>query len=265
MRLQKVLVAFLALTAGGLAGCGSKPESAQDIDVNAVAMDDGAQNASDDSVQNASDTYNDLATEAGKPLPEFRIPAPRASAQMVLPRSLLPPGEPSLEEVDEALRSRLSAAGYEDVGYYRVTNGFALATQMERIAPDGRPFAGSKRWATEASALASLSGPLSLSSMINALLHADPGSYRTLVFVVTNKPVTSTAAAMSSDVAKELVVEGATDLPQAFAEARFRPDYRVTALIYEFSRTSVGKPAQFSRPSARPAAQQLRLAKILEG
>jgi hypothetical protein len=259
-RLRAFLAAFLVFTAASLGGCQAKMESSG-TDENAVentAMTD------DVSAQNASDESNEAATEAGRPLPEFKIPAPRASAQMVLARTLLPPGEPTLRKIDDAIRARLAGAGYEDVGYYRVTNGFALATHMERIAPDGRPFTGPKRWTTEASGLASFSDGLSLASMMNALLHADPGSYRTLVFVVTNRPVTSTAAAMSSDVAKEMVVEGASSLPQGFDEARFGPDYRVTALIYEFSRTAVGKPAQFSRPSTRSAAQQLRLAGVME-
>jgi hypothetical protein len=230
-------------------------ESSSEPEANAVATDETAQNTAD---------TNEIANEAGQALPEFKLPAPRASAQMEIPRSLAPPGEPTLQQVNAALRSKLKTGGYDDVGYYRVTNGFALATQMERIAPDGRPFAGEKRWVTEASGLASLSGPVSLSSMMNALFHADPGYYRVMVFVVTNKPVTSSAAAMSSDVARVMVAEGAPGLPHKFAQARFGPEYRVTVLIYEFSRTAVGKPAQFSRPSTRSAAQQLRLAKILE-
>ncbi|HET6942843.1 MAG TPA: hypothetical protein VFH89_11840 [Sphingomicrobium sp.] len=259
-RLQTFLAAFLVFTAASLGGCQAKMESGG-ADENAVAN----MAATDEWAQNASDESNAAATEAGQPLPEFKIPAPRPSAQMVLPRALLPPGEPTLQQVDDALHTRLTAGGYDRVGYYRVTNGFALATQMERIASDGKPYTDAKRWATEASGLASASEGLSLASMMNALFHADPGSYRVLVFVVTNRPVTSTAAAMSSDVAKEMVVEGPADLPQGFAEARFGPDYRVTVLIYEFNRTSVGKPAQFSRPSIRSAAEQLRLAKVLEG
>jgi len=255
-KLKKLLATFLVLTATSLAGCESKMESASEPETNAVAIDD--------SVPNAADTSNEIVTEAGQALPEFKLPAPRASTQMEMPGSMLPPAGSTLQEVNAALRSKLRTGGYDDVGYYRVTNGFALATQMERIAPDGRPFGGEKRWVTEASGLASLSSPLSLSSMMNALFNADPGSYRVMVFVVTNKPVTSSAAAMSSDVAKVMVAEGAPGLPHKFAQARFGPDYRVTALIYEFSRTAAGKPAQFSRPSTRSAAQQLRLAKILE-
>jgi hypothetical protein len=265
---RKLFASFLVLAALQLSAC-SKNE-AYNPDGNAAASEEDM-NASaeemnvEENVENVSDINNQAATNAGQALPEFRIPAPQASAQMELPRSLLPAGEPSLEQVGNALRARLNAAGYDDIGVYRVTNGFALATGMERIAPDGRPFQGQGRWATDASGLASFSGPLSLGGMLESLLHADPGSYRVMVFVVTNRPVTNSAAPMKSDLARTLAVKGASGVPHRFSEAKFALDYRVTALIYEFNRTSVGKPAEFSRPSSRSAAAQLRLANILKG
>ena len=133
---------------------------------------------------------------------------------------------------------------------------------MERIAPDGRPFEGAKRWEIDAAGLASLS-PFTLAGMMDALIHADPGSYRVTVYVVTNRTVTNTAAPMKSDIAKVLAVNGGAGLPEAFSQPRFGTDYHVTALIYEFSREAVGKPAEFSRPSHRSALSQLRLAKVL--
>ena len=240
--------------------------SSQDMANNTMNVDENVtmdMNATAD--MNASDINNDIASEAGQGLPEFKIPAPRASAQMVLPRSILPAGSPNLELVGDRLRSQLAAAGYGNLGYYRVTNGFALATGMERVGPDGRPVQGAKRWATEATGLASLSSSFTLASLIRSLVNADPGSYRVMIFVVTNRPVTNSTADMKADTAKVLVVNGASDLPEGFSQARFGPDYRVTALIYEFNRTAVGKPAEFSRPSTRTAADQLRLAKILNG
>lgn len=254
MRMSKKLLPVLILFA--VAGSCSRNDNAgntMSVDVNLTTTD-----------MNASATMNEIATEAGQDLPQFKIPAPRASAQMVFARHELPSGPLNLEQVDDALRSRLTAAGYPDLGYYRVTNGFALATGMERVATDGRPFQGQKRWAIEASGLASLADSLSLSSLIHSLINADPGSYRMMVFVVTNRPVTNSGTDMKSDTAKVMVVNGASDLPQGFSQVPFGPDYRATALIYEFSRTAIGKPAEFSRPSSRPAADQLRLAKILK-
>jgi hypothetical protein len=245
------------MLAAALAACSSKNSSSE----NPMAVDDNLATEN----MNVSASTNDIATEAGQDLPEFKIPAPRASAQMVVPRSELPSGPLNVQQVSDALRQRLSSAGYSDLGYYRVTNGFALATGMERVASDGRPFQGQKRWATDASGLASMSGSLSLSSLIHSLVNADPGSYRMMVFVVTNRPVTNSGTDMKSDMAKVMVVNGASDLPQGFSQVPFDPDYRVTALIYEFSRTAVGKPAEFSRPSTRTAADQLRLTHILRG
>jgi hypothetical protein len=235
------------------------------LQLSACSSNESANNTMnvDENLEDVSEVNNQTATRAGQALPEFRIPAPQASAQMVLPRALFAPGQPTLQQVAAALRERLGHAGYDQIGFYRVTNGFALATPMERIAPDGRRFDGTKGWAVDASGLASLSRPLTLAGMMDALLHADPGSYRVMVFVVTNRTVTNSAAPMKSDVARTLVSNGVADLPEGFAQAKFGPDYRVTVLIYEFSRTAVGKPAQFSRPSSRSAASQLRLAQIL--
>lgn len=265
VKITTLAMSVLLLSAASLGGCSVKSEEQS---ASPDEMEASAENAADnleEAADNASESWNEAATEAGAALPEFKIPAPKASAQMALPRTMLPAGEPTLEQVGDALRARLGAAGYDELGYYRVTNGFALATRMERIAPDGRPFAGAKRWRLDASGLASFSGGLSLASLRDALVNADPGSYRTMVFVVTNRPVTSTGAAMKSDVAKELAAEGASDLPEGFGQARFTPQYRATALIYEFNRSAVGKPAEFSRPSAVSAGEQLRLAKIVKG
>ena len=265
VKLTKLAMSVLLLAAASLGACSANNEQQRGAPDEMEASAENAADNLEETADNASDSYNEAATEAGAGLPEFKIPAPKASTQMVLPRSILPPGEPTLEQVNDALNARLGAAGYNEVGYYRVTNGFALATRMERIDADGRPFAGAKRWQLNAPGLLSFSHGLSLASLRDALVNADPGSYRMMVFVVTNRPVTSTGTAMKSDVAKELVVEGATDLPEGFTQAPFTNQYRVTALIYEFNRGAVGKPAEFSRPSAVPAADQLRLSKILKG
>ena len=211
-----------------------------------------------------ADINNALATNAGRGLPEFNLPAPRASAHMVLPRSFLPAGVPTLKQVDDELSSRLAAAGYEDLGYYRVPNGFAIATGMERVQPDGHPFAGAQRWDTNAAGLNKLAD-FSLAGLVSSLVNADPGSYRVMVFVVTNQPVISSGPAMESGTATNLSGGGSTSLPADFAKARFTAPYNATVLIYEFKRTSVGKPAKFSSPSTRTAADQLRLAGIMKG
>ena len=248
--LGKLIATFSLIAA--LAACSSN-ENAE----NTMAVDDNL------TTNDMASVNNQLANEAGQELPEFKLPAPRPSAQTALPRSVLPAGTPTLEQVDDALRARLAKAGYDDLGYYRVTNGFALATGMERLAANGKPFAGAQRWETDAAALAPLSGLFSPATLIHALVNADPGSYRTMVFVVTNRPVTNSGAAMTQDTAKAMETAGASSLPGGFSKPVFTTDYRVTALIYEFKRNSVGKPAQFSTPSTRSGAEQLRLAGIL--
>ena len=248
---------LISLLLAAVAACSMKrePGEARNVDYEGVNATTSAP---------PSDNNNAIATNAGQGLPEFKLPAPRASAHMVLPRSFLPAGSPSLKQVDDALSSHLAAAGYQDLGYYRVTNGFAIATRMERLEPDGHPFAGAQRWDTKAGGLNKLAN-FSFASLMKSLVNADPGSYRVMVFVVTNRPVISSGPVMESEVATNLSANGASALPEDYSKAKFGTDYRATVLIYEFKRTSVGKPAKFSSPSIRTAAEQLQLANIMKG
>jgi hypothetical protein len=58
-----------------------------------------------------------------------------------------PPGEElkTLGQVSKFISSTLEQHDYEEVGYFRYADGFAIATRPERIDPDARPMT-SKRW-----------------------------------------------------------------------------------------------------------------------
>ena len=164
-----------------------------------------------------------------------------------------------------SLDRRLARAGYRDAAYFSATNGFALATRMERIRRDGSPYPGDARWNADATGLLSLAGPVTLRSLAAALRNADPGAYRVIVFVVTDAPVTANGTSLASERARRLVADGAGALPRSFDDVPYGPDHMVTALIYEFRRTAVGRPAEFSSPSAVPARLQLERSGLLEG
>ena len=92
--LTKILACLLALASAELAACAKSERQ-------------GSSPTSEDVGYNASDINNQAATKAGESLPEFKIPAPQASAETVLPRSLFPSGQPTLKQVEEARRRRL--------------------------------------------------------------------------------------------------------------------------------------------------------------
>lgn len=241
------VLASVVAVALALAGCGGSPNS---------------QSAPPD--QNGPiGTAPDPSVKAGRGMPAFALPAPSPSARTGYPRELLPSDPPSLAAAAKALEGRLRAAGYEEMSFFRAPGGFALTTRMERIRTDGSPQPGAGRWAVDAAPLISFSGPVTLSALAGALFNADPGTYRILVFVVTDRPVTVTGGGMQSDVARRMIIEGVDDLPEDFEQVPFGLGHRITVLVYQFSRTSVGKPAEFSSPSQVPARRQLQLAGLL--
>lgn len=203
------------------------------------------------------------ADEAGRPLPVFALPAPSPSAQAIYPLELPSTAPPSLGAAGRELERKLQAAGYDDLAYFASPGGFALATRMERVRRDGSPYSGPDRWATDPRGLLSLSGPVTLAAIAAALVSPDPGTYRIFVFVVTDRPVVASSGAMSSEAARQLVVRGAAALPGGFDAAPLTSGYRATALIYEFKRDAVGRPARTSSPSDLPARTQLRAAGLI--
>src|SRR4030095_8282035 len=86
------------------------------------------------------------AEQASAGLPTFQLPAPRPSAQFVLPRDAIAGEGRSLSDVAHALQRRLAAAGYDDIGVFGTPGGFAVATRMERVRADGSPYPGAARW-----------------------------------------------------------------------------------------------------------------------
>jgi hypothetical protein len=165
----------------------------------------------------------------------------------------------------------LDKAGYTDRGFFRTTDGYAIATQIERINPDGTPFAADQRWHIAPTGLLSFGDGFTFDKLIGdcvtAVTHADPGHYRIFVFVVTDVPVTGpppgSTNAMTVAAANTLAENGAASLPSAFGEIPFSDSYSVTALVYEFERPSVGTGANLSIPSDMPGIVHLQRAGLL--
>lgn len=193
----------------------------------------------------------------GASLPIFKLPVPRPSAMTVLPRSDYVRQNDTLGTLADRLGTVLDAAGYSERSYFSVPHGFAIATQMERVDDLGRPFSGEARWEIGPKGLITLSQGITFTALRQALLRSDPGHYRLMVLMVTDKPVISAKTRMSSDEARDKIIEGAASLTADFDHAPVDQAYRINVLFYEFKRESVGAPAQFSSPSSVPAALQL--------
>lgn len=187
-----------------------------------------------------------VAGEASPSIPQFDWPPPKASAQQAIPDKWLRTGPaPTLASVADKFEKSLKLAGYAQRSYYSVPRGFALATQFEQIRADGTPLPGDDRWKVGPPRV----GNLSLLAFIQALSHAPAGTYRAIVFVVTDAPWVQSTTAPSDAQIMAWAGSGASALPASIGNLPYSDGYRAHALIYEFRKGASG-PAESVLPSA---------------
>jgi hypothetical protein len=194
-------------------------------------------------------------------LPEFPWPPPPYSTRLKLDRALLVAAQPTPTNGSVAARmeTALAANGYTQVSYYAVPDGFAMVTQIERIAPDAAS-AAEQRWSTQIEPVSLI--PFNLDAYLKALLGKNGDTFRVIVFTFTPTPFTTSGKAVAPGEATAWVEKGATALPAALAAKPYGNDIVCTALVYEFRITSLGTALQ--RPSTFDGKQHLRAAGILK-
>lgn len=117
------------------------------------------------------------------PMPAFPWPPPPASAETIIAQNWLPSGpEARLAGVADTLERALIAAKYRKYAYLSVPNGFALVSEMEQIGSDGTPSPEPARWSADLPPIDNIT----LVEFIKALVNAQPGYYRVIVFIVTD-------------------------------------------------------------------------------
>lgn len=159
----------------------------------------------------------------------------------------------TLGEVARHLEGALSRVGYSERSYYTVPGGFALATRLEQIAPDGTPKSDPQRWST-----ALPEQPVfSLGDYLRALFAAPRGDYRVIVFIVTNQPFGTSARPATNAQAEAWLSGGLDRLPRALQALPFDADVEASALVYQFHKSGHGDPPIALESSAASAATQL--------
>jgi hypothetical protein len=194
--------------------------------------------------------------------PIFPVPAPKPSAKEVIPDSYLlahSPNATTLGFVADRLANAIGKAGYTERVFMAASDGFALITRIERIAPDGSP----RPNRFDVPVDLSRTGVFSFEDYLRALLTSNPGYFRVVVFLVTSTEVTQTDKSITASEALKWFGSGMDILP---AEIRKIPydiaqGFHCTALIYEFEREG-NKPARFVDPSAGLGRQHLAKAGI---
>ena len=177
-------------------------------------------------------------------MPDFPWPPPKASAWAEIPNDLVVAGAsaPTFEVVRDRLARALDAAGYHQRSLFAVPRGFAVVTQLERIDSAGVP-AGSGRWQ-----VSETSGAFSLVAYLKRLLYAEPGRYRLVVLIVSDRPFSASGGYLTASEASDLASRGVNALPQDVADERYSPRHLCTALIYEFRKVP-DAPPEFVAPS----------------
>lgn len=169
-------------------------------------------------------------------MPElFPWPPPEASARATISRSLFGSNPPAtLGEVADTLAEALSEAGYTGPGYLGVPRGFAMVTRIEQTDRSGRPLDGNARWASQIIVVKSFS----ISAVLRALMTAEPGFFRILVLVITDKPFDDSGAQARLETLEAWSRKGVDVLVPDVREMPFDENYKVSALVYEFEKAS---------------------------
>jgi hypothetical protein len=188
-------------------------------------------------------------------------PPPLASANMDIPRKILVKANnrPRLMDIATRLVNALDEAGYGEKSFYSAPDGFAIASRIEQIYPDGRPKEGDARWPTD------ISPPriFSITSYVRALFSRSPGLYRVMVFVVTNRPLTQSGPISKHSSPRDWAWSGANKLPTAIGFVDYTTEFSCTVLIYEFEQPATGMEATLSLPSKLIGRTHLERSSIL--
>lgn len=182
------------------------------------------------------------------PLPSFPWPPPRPTSKTRIDRQWLVEPGGTLGEAADRLDRALAEARYETPAYYAIPGGFAMATRMEQIEPDGTPVDEALRWSTEVP-------PRRIESLgdyLRALLSAPEGHYRVIVFTFTDRPVATSSAEVSEADAQAWGSDGADRLPESIARQDFSRQHRCLVLVYEFQKRADSEPTP--HPDGSPPA-----------
>lgn len=169
-------------------------------------------------------------------------------------RSLLARGnQATLGDVARHLDLALARVGYSERSYYAVPGGFALATRLEQITPDGAPKPDPQRWSTTLPE----QPVFSLGDYLRVLFAAPRGDYRVIVFIVTDQAFATSARIATNAQAEAWLAGGMDRLPRALRAIAFDANFEASALVYQFRKTAHSDPPIALDSSAASAARQL--------
>jgi len=186
-------------------------------------------------------------------------PPPEATARRVIPRALVTGrAAGTWGEVADRFDSALDKAGYTDLSYYAVPDGFAIATRVERIESDGTSAPDTARWAD-----VETQRQWTLETLLRELVGAPIGHYRTIVFVFSPDAFQLDGSRITEAQAERWRSGGVDRLPVSLRGLAYGAGFRCDALIYEFQKRDQAHPAVFV-PGGLPAEIHLSRSRILD-
>lgn len=199
--------------------------------------------------ENSPDTTKECITnitsnECLADLPNFPWPLPEPSSYDIFREDELRQlKRDSFGELTDSLEQILKQSGYSKFKYYNIPTGVAMATQLERINNEGKPFPIPERWDIENLGM-SLDN-FDLVRLLRILVGAEPGYYRVLVFVLTdiNQVIVFDDAPNSEQEIVNMATDGAIMLPENIREIEFNERFKLTVLVYEMERKRASQEA----------------------
>jgi hypothetical protein len=177
------------------------------------------------------------APEARPALPPFPLNPPLASSRMQLPPfPMMQAHSPhSLGEYDRAVSNALEQFGYVTKGYFYYPGGFALATRLEQIQPNGESLNPPDRF----SKLPPVPKVFSFDYLRHIFIPRT-GFFRIIVFIITNQAIQESNQPTTAAIAEGWPDHGVPGLPAKIARILAPPDESVNVYIYEFENTTAG-------------------------
>ncbi len=166
-------------------------------------------------------------------VPGLSWPLPAPSARLVLPRETGAWAQQrrfKVGDIAARVQSALAAAGYSEVSFYNVPDGFVIVTRLEQIERDGTAKSGAERWNVEAPG----QDDSFFLKVLKGMAGATSGNYRLFIFVVSTDDRAPTAAEPSYGDAKLWFLRGSAALTAETASRPVTAGHRMSVLVYEF-------------------------------
>jgi hypothetical protein len=176
-------------------------------------------------------------------IPAFPTNPPKASTRAELPTLVMANGQATkmLGDINQVLSNALAQVGYGTTGYYSYPDGFALATRMEQIFPNGKSMLPPARFSD------SPQMPRTFTlQYFEHLFVPQQGYFRIVVFIVTDQPIVESETTPTEAVASNWPDAGGDALPSVVANTPQPNSVKITAFVYEFKDSTAEGVSNFS-------------------